>query len=287
MIITRTPLRVSFAGGGSDLAEFYKKHDAAVLSVTINKYLYLTLHPNFDQNTTLLKYRKTEEVSNPKKLENRIARSVLSEHGVNGVEIQIVADVPAKTGMGSSSAFAVGLHHIVSAYKREKVSPEALAARACKTEIVNLKSPIGKQDQYAAAYGGMNFIRFLRAGKVIVEPVKIKSEVLKKLESNLLLFYTGTTRHANPILEKQKENIKKSEETVAALTHMVEMAHHMKTELELGNLDTFGKLLHDSWTLKQTLADTIYNPEINKQYETAPANGAAGGKLLSAGGGGF
>jgi len=189
--------------------------------------------------------------------------------------------------MGSSSAFAVGLHHIVSAYKREKISPEALAAHACKTEIVNLKSPIGKQDQYAAAYGGMNFIRFLRSGKVIVEPVKIKLNTLERLEKNLLLFYTGVTRPANAILEKQKENIKKSEEAVAAMTHMVEMAHHMKPELESGNLETFGKLLHDSWMLKQTLADTISNPEINKQYETALANGAAGGKLLGAGGGGF
>ncbi len=287
MIITRTPLRISFAGGGSDLAEFYRKHDAAVLSVTINKYVYLASHPHFTPETILLKYRKTEEAKNPREFENVLAGDILAEHGAEGLEIQVLADVPAQTGMGSSSSFAVGLHNLMYAYQNKKTNPEELARLACRTEIEHLKEPIGKQDQYAAAYGGMNFIKFSRSGKVIVEPVNVKPHVLEKLENNLLLFYTGVTRPAKAILEKQKENIKKSEESVAALQHMVEMAHHMKTELELGNLETFGKLLHDSWMLKQTLANTISNSEINAHYETAIKNGAAGGKLLGAGGGGF
>ncbi len=269
------------------MADFYRKHEAAVLSVTINKYVYLASHPNFTPDKILLKYRKTEEVSNPHDLENAIAGSVLSQHKINGLEIQVLADVPASTGMGSSSAFAVGLHHLMLTYKNKKTTSEELAKLACRTEIEKLKSPIGKQDQYAAAYGGMNLIKFLKSGKVVLEPIKIKLKTLKELESNLLLFYTGATRPANTVLAKQRENIKKSSEATAALTRMVEITHHMKTELELGNLETFGKLLHNSWMLKQTLADTISNPELNAHYETALKNGATGGKLLGAGGGGF
>ncbi|MSU55008.1 MAG: GHMP kinase [Candidatus Taylorbacteria bacterium] len=287
MIITRTPFRVSFAGGGSDQQEFYSKHQGAVLSVTINKYIYLAIHPNFNKEKILLKYKKTEDVDHPKDLENNIARSILSEYKVNGVEIEVIADIPAQTGLGSSSSFAVGLHHLVSAYQKKTISPEELAKRACRTEILHLKSPIGKQDQYAASFGGINFIQFMPSGKVTVEEVKIKPKTLEKLQNNLLLFYTGVTRSANNILEKQKENIIKSNEVVATLEHMVEMAHHMKTVLESDDLENFGKLLHDSWMLKQSIADNVSNVEINNYYELALKNGASGGKLLGAGGGGF
>lgn len=286
MIITRTPLRISFAGGGSDLPDFYKKYEGAVISTTIDKYVYVTIHPNFHGDKILLKYSKTEEVDKLQKIENDIARAVLSDFDVNGLEIEIIGDIPAKTGLGSSSSFAVGLYQSLHNYLDKKITTEVLAEKACHAEIVKLNSPIGKQDQYAAAYGGLNFYRFLSNGKVVVEPIKISSTTKKNLENNLLLFYTNITRSANTVLKEQKNNIKKSKETVFRLREMVKLAYEMKTSLEDANLDFFGELLNKGWKLKQSLARTITNKTINKYYELGLKSGALGGKLLGAGGGG-
>lgn len=286
MIISKTPLRISFAGGGSDLPDFFKKHEGAVISATIDKYIYVTTHPYFHPDKILLKYSKTEEVSKLRHIENSIARGVLSHHNINGLEIEVIGDIPAKTGLGSSSAFAVGLHHVLHVYKGKKINAEDLAQYACHTEITLLKSPIGKQDQYASAYGGLNLYRFLPSGKVIVEPIKISEKKLKELDGNLLLFYTHVTRSANDVLKEQKKNIKKSKETVSTLQEMVKLTYEMKESLEKNNLFQFGELLNKGWRMKQSLASTITNKAINMYYEIGLKNGALGGKLLGAGGGG-
>lgn len=288
MIIGRSPFRISFAGGGSDLPDFFMHEEGAVVSTTIDKYIYINLHKNFDQNTILLKYTKTERVMDPQKIKNTIARSILSEAGISGIGIEIAADVPAKTGLGSSSSFAVGLHAVVDAYLgKKKLSKGALAEKACETELVKLQCPIGKQDQYAAVYGGLRFYRFLANNKVIVEPVRMQPKKKKELEQNLLLFYTGITRSANTVLHKQTSNLKHSTKAIESTRMMVQIAYKMKAVLEKGDLHMFGKLLHDGWVIKQTLADTITNPVINKYYNLGVQNGAIGGKLLGAGGGGF
>lgn len=288
MIISRTPFRISFGGGGSDIEDFYRKSEGSVLSTTIDKYMYLALHRHFDGKTISIKYRRTESVSSPERLKHPIVRSVFCDENIRGVELSSIGDVPAQTGLGSSSAFTVGLHHIVTLYKGGRTTPEELARKACATEIGRLKEPIGKQDQYAAAYGGLNFMRFLKSGKVIVEPLRLPHSVSKKLQENILLFYTGTTRPAHAILEKQKENIRHSAEAVSALKHMVEMAHHMREELLAGNLHSFGELLHDSWMLKRSVASTVSNETLDRWYKKATGEGGAvGGKLLGAGGGGF
>ena len=286
MIISRTPFRISFAGGGSDLPDFFKKHEGAVVSTSIDKFIHIALHPHFEKKTLLLKYTKTEEVKHPRELENHIARTILSHQKMNGLEIASSGDLPSQTGLGSSSSFAVSLYHAVTAHLHKKVSPEDLAEYACDTEIKRLKYPIGKQDQYAAAYGGLNFYRFLKNGTVVVEPIKISPKKKKELDENLLLFYTGITRSANDVLKEQKNNIQKKTNAVTNLKEMVSIAYEMRDALEKDNLKEFGKLLHKGWMLKQSVASTITNSEINKYYEIGLKNGALGGKLLGAGGGG-
>lgn len=287
MIITRTPLRISFAGGGSDLPAFYHKMPGAVLSTTIDKYIYLTIHPYFYKNGSLIKYTETENVDSPRKIKHTIFKSILSELKLNGVEISSIGDIPGQTGMGSSSSLAIGIHHSVSAYLKRPITKKYLAEAACRTEIEKLRKPIGKQDQYAAAFGGFNFIRFLPNNKVIVEPVKISANTKRLLKSRLLLFYTGEIRPAERILKEQTRNITSSKKRFANLAQMVKYASVMRHQLEQGDLDAFGKYLDKCWTLKKSLADSISNPHIDHYYSLAMANGALGGKVLGAGGGGF
>ncbi|MBI5140468.1 MAG: GHMP kinase [Candidatus Vogelbacteria bacterium] len=287
MIISRSPFRISFAGGGSDLPCFFMKNEGAVISTTIDKFLYIAVHPNFHSDRILLKYNKTEDVKSPENIKNTIASSILSEMKMNGLEIETIGDVPGQTGLGSSSAFAVGLHHVLNAYLGNKLSSEELARRACVTEIDKLKAPIGKQDQYASAYGGLNFYRFFSDGRVVVEPVKIKKHIKQQLDKNLLLFYTGITRSTNTILEKQKNNLKKNIRTNDSTVAMVKLAYRMREALEIGNLKEFGKMLHDGWLLKRSLTSSISSNVIDGFYNLGLANGALGGKLVGAGGGGF
>lgn len=286
MIITRTPFRISFCGGGSDIPSFYENYGGCVLSTSINKYMYLSIHPYFYRNKTVLKYSKTEIVNNTDEIEHKIFRQVLSDFNLSGVEITSIADIPAGTGLGSSSAFTVGLLHSIYCYFGKYVSKERLAKEACDVEIVKLGEPIGKQDQYASSYGGLNFITFKENGEVFVEPIIMKAETYKMLEQNILMFYTGDVRSASEILREQSSNMQKTER-YKNLIKMTELTRELKKTLDKNEITPFGEILNESWNLKKTLASGITNNLINEYYEKALKNGATGGKLLGAGGGGF
>lgn len=287
MIITKTPFRVSFCGGGSDIADFYKEHGGCVLSTTINRYMYLTIHPYFDERKTALKYSQNETVDNLNDIRHSIFHCVLNEKKISGVEITSTADVPSGTGLGSSSSFTVGLLHTLACYKGKYLSKGALAAEACQVEIEKLGAPIGKQDQYAAAFGGLNFIRFHKDDSVSVEPVIAKGSTLGDLQENLVMFYTGLTHDANRILSEQKQNIATKADKTSNLVRMCQLAEDMKKSLEQNEIGDFGKILNEGWMKKRELAGSISNPMIDELYDTALRNGALGGKLLGAGGGGF
>ncbi|WP_448946800.1 GHMP family kinase ATP-binding protein [Lachnoanaerobaculum sp.] len=286
MIITKTPFRVSFCGGGSDMANFYEKYGGCVLSTSINKYCYISIHPYFNENQTLLKYSENELVDSPDQIKHRIFRQVLTDMGIHGVEISSTADIPGGTGLGSSSTFTVGLLNTLNCYKGKFVSKDKLAKLACEVEIEKLGNPIGKQDQYGAALGGLNFIKFNQDGSVSHEPILMEGKTYKELQKNLLMFYTGTTRSANTILAEQTKNIT-SEDKARNLLKMCGLAKDMKVALENNDISSFGKILDEGWQLKKELASGIANPAIDEAYEIAMKNGALGGKLLGAGGGGF
>lgn len=286
MIITKTPFRISFAGGGSDMADFYEKNGGCVLSTSINRYCYISIHPYFDENYTLLKYSESELVQDLSDIRHRIFNCVLNERRIHGVEITSTADVPGGTGLGSSSTFTVGLLNALNCYQGKYMSKGEIAEKACEIEIQKLGSPIGKQDQYAAAFGGLNFIRFHSDGAVSVSPVTMRGGTYRELQKNLVMLYTGSTRSANAILSEQKKNLSTQDKT-ANLRQMCALAEDMRAALEQNKLDSFGDLLNEGWKLKRTLASGISNPVIDEAYETAMKNGALGGKLLGAGGGGF
>lgn len=287
MIITRTPFRISFVGGGSDLASFYERSKGAVLSTSINKYMYISSHRFFEEGKIRVKYSKTETVDAIAQLQHPILKTVLQEFGIKGgIEVSSIADVPAGTGMGSSSSFTVGLLHNIHAHTGKYASKEALAAGACRVEIDLLNEPIGKQDQYAAAYGGLNVIEFHPDGHVKVEPLYLSKEVKGRLQENLMMFYTGDQRSASKILAEQKKNTSQ-EDKFSALQQMVGLVYELRDALYKENLDQFGRLMHENWLLKRSLAKGVTNPTIDNAYKTAMNNGALGGKLLGAGGGGF
>lgn len=286
MIITRTPFRMSFAGGGSDIASFYEKNGGCVLSTTLNKYMYISVHPSFESMDTVLKYSQTEIVEDINEIDHKYFKEVLNMLRVSGVEISSTADVPAGTGLGSSSSFTVGLLHALYSYKGKFVSKEKLAQKACEVEIERLKNPIGKQDQYAAAYGGLNFYQFNKDGSVFVEPVIMRSSMHHQLEKNLMMFYTGQLHSASAILKEQSNNVTSGDKEANQLK-MCELARELRDELQHNNIDAMGEILHEGWQLKRTLANGISNPEIDEYYDLAIRHGAIGGKLLGAGGGGF
>lgn len=286
MIITRTPFRVSFAGGGSDLESFYKLHTGCVLSTTINKYMYISVHPYFDEKMIQLKYSETEKVQNIEDIKHSIFKQVLGDFKAKGIEITSTADVPAGTGLGSSSAFTVGLLHSLYSYNGKYVAKERLANEACEIEINKLKNRIGKQDQYAVAQGGLNFIEFLSNGNVVTTPVILKSETYNKLEQNLLMFYTGDIRSANKILIEQDKNMKKYEKFNYVIK-LTDLCRVLKKALESEQIGLFGEILNEGWQIKKKLAGGISNAMVDHYYSLAIKNGAKGGKLLGAGGGGF
>ena len=286
MIITKTPFRVSFCGGGSDMANFYEKYGGCVLSTSINKYCYISIHPYFNEKQTLLKYSENELVDEIDQIKHSIFRQVLKDMHIHGVEITSTADIPGGTGLGSSSTFTVGLLNTLSCYKGKFMSKDKLAKLACEVEIEKLGNPIGKQDQYGAALGGLNFIKFNQDGSVSHEPILMEVKTYKKLQKNLLMFYTGTTRSANTILAEQTKNIT-SEDKAKNLLKMCGLAKDMKVALENNDISSFGKILDEGWQLKKELASGIANPAIDEAYKIAMKNGALGGKLLGAGGGGF
>lgn len=289
MIINRTPFRISFSGGGSDLAAFYTQHEGCVLSTSINKYMYIIAHPFAVKDQIQVKYSKTELADYAAEIKHPIIRKVLEVLGINtGIEIASFADISAGTGLGSSSSFTVGVLHCLNSYLNNYVSKEYLAQNACRIEIDELKEPIGKQDQYAAAFGGLNFIQFKRDGSVQVEPIMISKERIVLLQNNLLLFFTGSTRTANSILSEQKQNMSNHKAKLDNLIHMTELTRELKNVLYSGDLDNFGRILSEGWQLKQTLASKISNDRINFLYEKGIKQGKAlGGKLLGAGGAGY
>ena len=287
MIITRTPFRISFAGGGSDLRNYYEKFGGSVLSVSINKYIYLSMHPYFDDESYLLKYSRTEQAKTLEDIQHPIIRTVFGKYGNKGVDFNSSADIPSGTGLASSSAFTVGLINLCNVYTDKYMNKEDIAELACKVEIEDLKEPIGKQDQYACACGGLNFIEFQKDGVVDVEKLYLQTDAYRVLEKNLLMFYTGKTRAAGSILAEQKKNTTNDEAKINNLHKMVQLSKDLKEELLKGNINAMGEILHTGWMYKKELANGISNPDIDHYYELAMQNGALGGKLLGAGGGGF
>jgi len=286
MILTRTPFRISFAGGGSDLPEFYRRSPGAVLSCTIDKAMYIAVHPYFHDKIRI-KYSRTEDVASASEVEHPLVRECLSLVGIErGMEIASFADVPAGTGMGSSSAFTVGLLHALWSRTGKKPGAQELASAACEIEIDRAKEPIGKQDQYAAAFGGLNFIRFKPDESVEVHPVKCARKTLDELSRRLMLFYIGLERPAASILSEQGRNMA-DQDKFRSVQQMVELATELRNALERDNLDSFGDILDHGWKLKRGLAAGITNDIVDTHYRKAREAGAAGGKLLGAGSGGF
>ncbi len=288
MIISRTPLRISFVGGGSDLPAFYEQEPGCVISTAINKYIYININRKFDSSIRA-SYSVTEIVDRLGDLKHELIRESLRLTGVHeGIEITSISDIPsAGTGMGSSSSYTVGLLNALYAYQGLHAGAERLAQEACRIEIDVCRKPIGKQDQYIAAYGGLQCIRFNPGGSVFVDPIVCKLETRLELQRRLLLFYTGITRSANPILEEQRSNTTNNVQSRNALRSMSQLAMAMRGSLYANGLDNIGEMLHESWLLKKSLASTISNDRINGWYERARKCGACGGKLLGAGGGGF
>jgi D-glycero-alpha-D-manno-heptose-7-phosphate kinase len=288
MIITRTPLRISFAGGGSDLPAFYEQEQGAVVSTAIDKYIYLTVNPKFDHKIRA-SYSVTEIVDTVDELKHELIREALHLLGVKeGIEITSISDIPSRgTGLGSSSSYTVGLLNALYAYGGHMAGAERLADEACHIEIERCRKPIGKQDQYIAAYGGLQFIRFNPDGSVFTDPVICSPNTRKRLQTRLLLLYTGLTRSADDILSEQTRETKSNEAKRASLKRMVSLAHQLCEALSQDDIDAFGEILHAGWLEKRKLATNISNSHIDDWYERARAAGAIGGKLLGAGGGGF
>ena len=284
MIITQTPLRISFLGGGTDFEDYYKIHGGAVLSTAINKNIYVIVKERFD-NMIYINYSKKEIVDDVGKLEHDLVREAMKLTGVKkGVEITTLADIPADgTGLGSSSSITVGLLQALYTFRGEIVTQQDLADQACHIEIERLNKPIGRQDQYIAAFGNMRLISFNSKG-IEIEKIELAPELIRKLESCLLLFYTGISRKAEGILSEQKDNIKQNSDMLCELR---ELALEAKKLLLQGELDKFGEAMHRGWELKRGLASRVTNSTIDEIYQTARKAGAIGGKITGAGGGGF
>jgi D-glycero-alpha-D-manno-heptose-7-phosphate kinase len=288
MIISRAPVRVSLGGGGTDIASYYSNHGGFLIAGAINKYIYICVNKRFDESIRL-SYSKTEIVRTVDSIKHRIFREAFRLLGIEwGIEAVSIADVPANCGLGSSSVFTVSLLNALHHYKREYVTLEQLAEEACKIEIEILGEPIGKQDQYMAAYGGLTCLTFEKNGHVTVEPLKIEPHVLNQLESNMLLFYTRMERSASDILSDQTESVRKAEaKTVEAMHHIKDIGLRTRKAFESGNLDAFGAMLDEHWKAKKLLSAKISDPFIDECYAEATKNGALGGKIIGAGGGGF
>jgi D-glycero-alpha-D-manno-heptose-7-phosphate kinase len=288
MIISRTPLRVSFAGGGSDLQAFYGGEPGAVLTTAIDKYIYLTVNRKFDHYIRA-SYSRTEIVASVGELRHELIRESLRQVGIEGgIEVTSVSDIPSEgTGLGSSSTYTVGLLNALYAHTGRFAGAERLAQEACDIEIVRCGKPIGKQDQYIAAYGGLQFIQFNPYETVFVDPVVCALETKRTLNERLLMLYTGLTRSADTILEEQRQNTQSDAERRKTLQQMTALARELRECLLRDQLDSFGDALHQAWLLKTQLASGITTDVIDDWYARARAHGAIGGKILGAGGGGF
>ncbi len=287
MIISKTPLRMSFAGGGSDFRGYYQKGYGSVVSTAIDKYIYVTVNKKFD-DFVHVRYSKSEMVDNIENIKHNLIREALKLTGVNkGIDITYMSDMlPTKegTGLGASSSLLIGVLNALYAYKGQPVPTERLAREACKIEIEILGEPIGKQDQYIAAFGNFNFIKFNADESVSVKPIPCKKEIKGELDRKLLLFYTGIGSLSEDVLPEQKRKI---DVNLSILDKMVKLSEELRDALTNNDLKEFGEILHQGWLLKQKLATKITNSIINSYYEKARRAGAVGGKILGSGGGGF
>jgi D-glycero-alpha-D-manno-heptose-7-phosphate kinase len=289
MIIARSPLRVTLGGGGTDLPSYYEKFGGFLIAAAIDKYVYITLHDTFVPDL-IVKYSELERVPDATKLKHPILREAFALVGMDGhaLELTSMADIPAGTGLGSSGSFTTALLKALHAHKKNLVHPAELAAQACEVELDRLKEPIGKQDQYIAAYGGITCFKFLENGKVEAWPLKLSHETRDNLEDNLLLFFTGYSRSASAILKEQDQKSKSDDKAMMENLHFVkDLGLQSQHALESGNLAEFARLMDVHWQRKKQRSGGMSNPKINEWYDLAMASGALGGKVIGAGGGGF
>jgi D-glycero-alpha-D-manno-heptose-7-phosphate kinase len=288
MLITRTPLRISIGGGGTDLPSYYREFGGYVISAAINRYVYIGINRTFSDDY-LLKYSALERVKTIPEIQHPIFREALRMLNVEPpVEIVSLADVPAGTGLGSSGSFTVGLLRAIHAYRREHIASSAVAEEACRIEMDILQQPVGKQDQYIAAHGGLTAFEFRPDDSVAVETVKVPSDALFDLEDRLLMFFTGYSREATSILGDQKQrSVSRDPAMLENLHHIKALGLEIKGNLEKGNTREYGRLLHEHWLIKQRRSGGMSNACIDELYNTGIRNGALGGKLVGAGGGGF
>ena len=289
MIIARSPLRVTLGGGGTDLPSYYEKSGGFLIAAAIDKYVYITLHDTFVPDL-IVKYSELERVPDAAQLKHPILREAFAMVGMDGhsLELTSMADIPAGTGLGSSGSFTTALLKALHAHRKNLVHPAELAAQACEIEIGRLKEPIGKQDQYIAAYGGITCFKFLENGRVEAWPLKLSKEVRDELEDNLLLFFTGYSRSASAILKEQDTKSKSDDRAMIENLHFVkDLGLQSQSALESGNLAGFARLMDVHWQRKKQRSGGMSNPKINEWYDLAMTSGALGGKLIGAGGGGF
>ena len=289
MIIARSPLRISLGGGGTDLPSYYREHEGFLIAAAIDKYVYVTINRPFNEGI-YLKYSEIEHVKTVDEVSHNIIREALKLENLNTpqVEISSIADLPSGTGLGSSGSFTTALLKALYAYRHRHINPEELAELACSIEIDRLKEPIGKQDQYIASVGGITCFAFHKDNSVTFAPLKISRETFHKLEDNLLLFFTGFSRSASEILKDQHIKSQKNDVDMLNNLHFVkEIGYLSKDALESGNTDKFGELMHQHWEHKKKRSGGMSNQDIDTWYETALKNGAIGGKVVGAGGGGF
>jgi D-glycero-alpha-D-manno-heptose-7-phosphate kinase len=288
VIISRTPLRLSLVGGGSDLPVFYRRFGGAVVSTAIDQFVYVTINKKFDEKIRV-SYSRTEEARSVERIRHPLVREAMRLLEIKGgVEITSIADIPARgTGLGSSSSFTVGLLHVLHAYAERYTSAEQLAREACVIELERCGEPIGKQDQYAAAFGGLNFIQFHPDDSVTVEPIICKRETIQELQDHTLFFYTGLTRSASAILKHQQTGLAAEKKKQNVTRRMAELAHSLRRELQQNRVVSVGDLVHEGWCLKKSLASGISSGQLDEWYLKARKAGAIGGKLLGAGAGGF
>jgi D-glycero-alpha-D-manno-heptose-7-phosphate kinase len=289
MIITRTPFRVTLGGGGTDLPSFYEEHGGFVLAVAIDKYMYLNVNTPILDDLIRVQYSRTEIVKQADEIQHTLVREALRHFQIeNGIEIVSMADVPAGTGLGSSSCYLVGLLNALHALTRNPVSTQGLAEEACQIELERLRKPIGKQDQYMAAFGALTTLEIAKNGTVQVSHPALSMDLVGNLESNMMLFYTGAARDAVSILEKQDGASKaKNKVVVESLREIKDIGIEIRDVILRGNLRRFGELLDIHWQTKKRLSDSISNHQIDEWYELGKRHGAIGGKISGAGGGGF
>lgn len=288
MIITRTPLRISLGGGGTDLPSYYGRSGGFVVAAAINKYIFIGINPTFTDDY-FLKYSALERVADVSEIDHPIMRETLLMHPIGpAIEVVSLADIPAGTGLGSSGAFTVGLLRAIYAHKREAVTPGAVAEEACHIEIGRLRRPVGKQDQYIAAFGGLTCFEFQRDGRVQVIPLRVSNETLHDLEEHLAMFFTGYSRDADDVLDEQRTKSESNdEEMIANLDFIQSLGIQSKEALESGDVATFAALMNEHWQHKKRRSSSMSNDRIDRCYEIAMSSGALGGKLVGAGAGGF